>query len=94
MAQTKARSFVFAWIRLQLNQTMEISKFEIPGQSTRGHATISTEGALEQFWPPWAGAGLVQFRFRVKVPFPQVTLHADPVSQADQPPLTDVDKKK
>lgn len=58
------------------------------GQGGRSMQTMSSWSWPTQTLPPYAGAGLVQDRRRVRMARPQVCEHADQADQAVQPPCT------
>ena len=64
---------------------MYVDLKNVPGQGFVSQATdsVNTPAQVE---PPLAGTGESHSRFRVRVPFPQVTLHSAYSLQFDHPP--------
>lgn len=59
----------------------------LPGQGKMLHSWYSRDGP-RQGMPPYLGSGLLQTRFRFRMPLLQSRLHCDHDVQADQAPLT------
>lgn len=65
----------------------ESSDWKLPGHGV-GSQVCSSTASPEQAAPPYAGAGLVQSRVRVRVPVPQVTEQVLQLVQSLNPPST------
>lgn len=59
----------------------------LPGQGKMLHSWYSRDGPRQGI-PPYLGSGLLQTRFRFRMPLLQSRLHCDHDVQADQAPLT------